>query len=128
MTQSAQRTPEKDKEHGDIEWKCANPTCESRLALIDEKTKREIRVKYKDLYILARNPELIRVTCRACGLWNEIEATIDAPEVELAHLSAHIHKLADAHPTMRGWCDDAIASIHLRLSDLAAAAEAQLNK
>ena len=86
MTQGGRRQ-EVDENQGtsgrckDEAWECG--ACGGLLAFVDAATHRELRIKYKDLFVWVLDPKQVRIACRSCGAINQTGNTLDATDVEL---------------------------------------------
>lgn len=56
----------------DVPFLCAK--CGSLLAFVDEESRSEVRVKYRDLYLGAVNASVFWILCRSCGLNNSLRS------------------------------------------------------
>ncbi len=55
----------------DIPFLCVK--CDSLLAFVDKETRSEVRVKYRDLYLGAVDPDEFWILCRSCGHRNSLQ-------------------------------------------------------
>lgn len=60
----------------DYHWLCDK--CGKLLGFIDKETRKDVRIKYQDLYIYCKDAEEFLMTCRGCGNINRLEKVTSA--------------------------------------------------